>query len=69
MKKNIGTFDKILRILVGSLMIILYLMDVVSGLLAFLLVIIAAGLLLTALAGFCPCYHAFGVRSRGSSIK
>ena len=56
MKKNMGTTDKIFRILIAVLIGVLNFTNVISGTLATLLGIIAVVLLLTSFISFCPLY-------------
>jgi hypothetical protein len=56
MKPNMGTIDKILRVLVAVLIIVLYSVDLISGLIATILLIFAAVFIGTSIFGFCPLY-------------
>ena len=56
MKKNMGTIDRVIRTLLAIVVLILYLTDVISGVVAIILVIIAVIFLLTSLVSFCPLY-------------
>ena len=56
MPKNMGTIDKVLRILVAVIVGILYFLNVISGTLAVILLIISSVFILTSLMGFCPLY-------------
>jgi len=56
MKKNMGNIDRIIRTLLAILVLILYLTDVISGVLAIILGIIAVIFLLTSAVSFCPLY-------------
>lgn len=64
MKANIGTIDKIARILIGLLLIALFIFKVLSGTAGLILVIVAAVLLLTAFINFCPIWHVLGISTR-----
>ena len=64
MKKNMGTTDKVIRILVAALMLVLFLTNVISGTLAVILLILAGVLVVTSLLGFCPLYLTFGLSTR-----
>ncbi len=55
MNKNIGTIDKVIRVVVGSL-IVGYGLFVGS----YFLIVLGAIPLLTSLFGFCPMYALFG---------
>lgn len=56
MKRNIGTTDKIIRLLIASTIAILYFTKQVSGVIALVLGIISLILMLTSFINFCPLY-------------
>ena len=64
MKKNMGTTDKIFRILIAVLIGVLNFTNVISGTLATLLGIIAVVLLLTSFISFCPLYLPLNINTR-----
>jgi len=64
MKKNLGTTDKVIRILAAVVVIVLYFTNVISGTLAIVLLITAALLILTSFISFCPIYWPFGISTR-----
>lgn len=61
MKKNMGTIDRVVRILLAVVVAILYLAGVISGVLAAVLGIIAAMFVVTGAVGFCPAYVPFHI--------
>ena len=61
MKKNIGLADKIIRILVAAVIAILFFTNVITGILAIILLIVAGIFILTSLISFCPLYWPFGI--------
>jgi hypothetical protein len=63
MKKNMGTIDKVIRILVAILFAILYFTHVIPGTLGIILLALAVVFVLTSLIGFCPLYLPFGIRT------
>jgi uncharacterized membrane protein len=63
MKQNMGTMDKATRILVAILIVILYFTNVIGGVLAIILLSIAALFVATSFIGVCPLYSAFGLRT------
>ncbi|WP_298263167.1 DUF2892 domain-containing protein [uncultured Lutibacter sp.] len=69
MKKNIGNADKLLRILFAIAIIVLYYTNVISGMLAIILMAVGIILLVTVLANFCPLYTIFGINTGNSSKK
>jgi len=56
MKKNIGTIDKIIRIIAAVIISMVYISGVVTGALGFIFLIIGGILLITAVIDFCPLY-------------
>ena len=63
MKKNMGTADKFIRVLIGILIAILYYMNIISGITAIIILAVGILLLITSLIGFCPLYTVFGIRT------
>jgi len=61
MKTNMGTLDKVIRVIVGLLAGALVYYDVVGGVYSYILLTITAIFLLTSLIGFCPLYGIFGI--------
>ncbi len=61
MKKNMGTSDRVIRILLAAVIAILYFTGTVAGTLGLALMILAGVFLLTSLVSFCPLYAPFGV--------
>jgi hypothetical protein len=64
MKKNIGTVDKIIRILIAVIVAVLYFLHIINGTLAIVLLALAGIFILTSFAGFCPLYFPFGISTR-----
>lgn len=63
MKKNMGLIDKAIRILIAVIVIALYFANVISGILAIILLIFSGIFILTSLLGFCPLYIPFGLNT------
>ncbi|MDA3853999.1 MAG: DUF2892 domain-containing protein [Bacteroidales bacterium] len=63
MKKNIGSVDKIVRLVIAAIISILYLTGIISGTLGAVLLIVAAVLLLTSALNFCGLYALFGANT------
>ncbi|MBI5916241.1 MAG: DUF2892 domain-containing protein [Bacteroidetes bacterium] len=61
MKKNMGTTDRIVRILFAAVFAILYFSGTISGTLGIILLVIAVVFALTSLVNFCPLYALFGI--------
>lgn len=62
--ENLGAADKVVRVIVSAVIVILFVMDVIGGPLAAGLLALSAILVLTALVGVCPLYKIFGMTSR-----
>jgi hypothetical protein len=65
MKKNVGTIDKVIRIMIAVVVIVLYFTHVISGTLAIILLALSAILIVTSFISFCPLYFPFGLSTRG----
>ncbi|MBL0330859.1 MAG: DUF2892 domain-containing protein [Bacteroidetes bacterium] len=64
MKKNMGTVDKVVRILVAIVIVGLYFANLISGTIAIILLILAGVFILTSFMSFCPLYLPFGISTR-----
>jgi len=69
MKPNMGTIDRLIRIMVAVSIGMLYLMDMISGTLAIVLGIVAAAFLITSFISWCPAYLPFGINTRKRDKK
>lgn len=56
MKVNESKVDRIIRVVVGLLLLVLFLTDTVAGTLGTILLVLGALLVVTGLIGFCPIY-------------
>ena len=63
MKKNIGTIDKVIRILVAVVFAVLYFTQVVTGTLGIVLLVLAVVFVLTSAISFCPLYWPVGINT------
>jgi fatty acid desaturase len=63
MKKNMGTADRIIRILIAAIVAVLYFTGTISGTLGIVLLVLAGVFVLTSLVSFCPLYAPFGFRT------
>lgn len=61
MKKNMGSTDKIVRILIAAIIAVLYFTGVVSGTVGIILLVLAGVFVLTSFVSFCPLYAPFGI--------
>ena len=69
MKKNMGTADRVIRVIIAAIIGLLYFTNVVSGALGIVLLVLAVVFLLTSIVSFCPLYLPFGIRTRQSKAK
>lgn len=60
MKKNMGMFDRIIRIVISLILIALYFTNVITGVLGIVLIALAIVFTLTSFISFCPLYFPFG---------
>ena len=63
MKNNMGLIDKVIRILIAVLVIILYFTNVISGTVGIILLVFAGIFIITSFISFCPLYLPFGINT------
>jgi hypothetical protein len=63
MKKNMGTIDRVIRILIAVVFVALYFMQVVTGTIGIVLLVLAVVFVLTSFISFCPLYWPFGINT------
>ena len=61
MKKNMGSADKIIRIIIAVVIAISFYTNVISGTLGIVLLVLAGVFVLVSLIGFCPLYTLLGI--------
>ena len=61
MKKNMGSADRILRIIVAAVIAVLFFSNIITGTLGIVLLVVAGIFLLTGFISFCPLYAPFGL--------
>lgn len=69
MKTNMGTTDRILRLLVTVIVAILYATDQITGTTAVILLILSGVFILTSFMSFCPLYLPFGISTKKNTVK
>jgi len=69
MKKNMGSMDKGIRILLAVIIGVLIFTNQVTGVLAIVLGFFAIVFLLTSFVGFCPLYGLFKLSTLKKSVK
>jgi hypothetical protein len=63
MKKNMGTADRIIRIILAVIFAALYFTNTIPGTLGLVLVILSGVFVLTSVISFCPLYTIVGVNT------
>jgi hypothetical protein len=63
MKKNMGTADRIIRVIIAAIFAFLYFNGTVTGTTGIVLLVLAVVFTLTSLISFCPLYTIFGMRT------
>jgi hypothetical protein len=63
MKKNMGSADRIIRIVIAAIIGVLYFTGTITGVLGIVLLVLAGVFLLTGFVSFCPIYSIFGINS------
>lgn len=61
MKANMGSTDKMVRIVIAVVIAALYFTNTISGTLGLVLLILAGIFVLTSLVSYCPLYAPFGI--------
>ena len=64
MKLNMGSWDRILRLIVALVVVLLLVTGILKGVLAVILGIIAIIFFVTSVVGFCPLYVIFGFSTK-----
>lgn len=64
MEKNMGTVDRVVRVVVAAIILVLWMTNVISGALAIILGFLAMVFLATSIIGFCPLYVPFKFSTR-----
>jgi hypothetical protein len=63
MKKNMGTIDRIIRVIIAAVIAVLFFTNQITGTLGIILIVLAAVFLLTSFISFCPLYLPLGLRT------
>lgn len=64
MKQNMGSADRIIRLVVVAIIAVLYFAGQLTGTAAIILGIIAIAFFVTSLIGWCPSYLPFGISTK-----
>ena len=63
MKKNMGSADRIIRIVIAAVVLGLFLGNIVTGTLGIILLVAAGIFAITGFIGTCPAYMPFGIKT------
>lgn len=63
MKRNIGSADRITRIIIAAVIALLYFTSTITGVWGIVLMVAAGIILLTGIINFCPIYYALGINT------
>lgn len=63
MTKNMGSYDRLIRVMLAGLVMVLYFTNSISGITAIILLAFAIIFILTSLLSFCPLYLPFGLNT------
>lgn len=69
MKKNMGSADRVVRLLLAAVVVVLLATGAISGTLAVILGILAVIFVVTSAISFCPLYLPFGISTKKKSQK
>lgn len=61
--KNMGSIDRIIRVIAAIIIAVLYLTGSISGTIAIALMVVAGIFLVTSLVSICPLYLPFGIKT------
>ena len=63
MTKNMGSADRIIRVIIAAIVGILYFTGTITGALGIVLLVLAGVFVLTSVISFCPLYAPFGIKT------
>ena len=66
MTLNVGSIDRLIRIVIGLVLIALGLLHVITGTAAIVAYVVAAIAIITGIVRFCPAWAMFGINTSGS---
>jgi hypothetical protein len=64
MKANMGTIDRIVRVLIAVVIIALYFANQITGTAAIILLVLSGIFILTSFMSFCPLYYPFKISTK-----
>ena len=63
MKTNVGTADRMIRLVLGAVLVVLYFTETLTGTLALVLLVLGVVFVITSIVGFCPLYSLVGLNT------
>jgi len=63
MKKNMGSADRVIRILIAVAILVAYLSGLIGGTFGIILLVLSAVFVATSFMSFCPLYLPFGIKT------
>ena len=63
MKKNMGTADRIIRLVIAAVVVTLFFTNVITGTIGIILLVLAGIFVVTSFVSFCPLYTIFGMNT------
>lgn len=63
MKTNVGTIDRMIRLVLGIIMVVLYFSETITGTLGYVLMAVGIVFVITSMIGFCPLYAIVGLNT------
>jgi hypothetical protein len=68
MKKNMGSADKVIRIIIAIVIAVLFFTNTISGVFGTVLMILAGIFVITSFIGFCPLYAPFKIHTNNKPV-
>jgi len=69
MKKNMGSTDRLIRMTLALVFAALFLTEVVTGIMGWVLLAVSIIFLLTSFISFCPLYTVLGINTCKNKVK
>jgi Protein of unknown function (DUF2892) len=69
MTKNMGSADRVIRVILAAIVVALYFANIISGTVAIVLLAFSAIFILTSLVGVCPLYLPLGLSTLRKKIN
>lgn len=69
MKKNMGSADRIIRLILAAIFVTLYFAGTITGTWGIVLLVLAGVFVVTSLVSFCPLYTPFGLKTCKTSVE